>query len=185
MGAPPPLESERLALTAIGPEDALRITALCNNWNVSRWLARAPYPYLLEDAEAFCRLVADTAPAGRDAVWAIRLKGEKGLIGVISVTGLKSDEPELGYWLGEPYWGHRLMSEAAGAVVADFFARGRHATLHSGAFTGNEASLRIQYRLGFQDTATGVRWCLARSADVEHIFTRLTRTAWQARAATA
>jgi len=174
-----PLGSERLALTGLGPDDAPRIAALCNNWNVARWLARVPYPYLIADAERFCRLVADSVAAGRDLVWAIRQREDSALIGIVSVTGLQSAEPELGYWLGELYWGRGLMGEAAACATGAFFRQAAHARLFSGAFVGNNASLRIQQRLGFHETSRGRRYCLARDADIEHIFTALDRSAWR------
>lgn len=179
MSGAQPLATERLALTPIGLEDAPRIAALCNNWNVARWLARVPYPYLLADADAFCRLVRESSAGGRDLVWAIRPKTDPGLVGIVSVTGLQGAEPELGYWLGEPYWGARLMSEAAAAATNAFFSTCAHSRLYSGAFIGNEASLRIQMGLGFRETGRGLRYCLARNADIEHIFTQLERAAWR------
>jgi RimJ/RimL family protein N-acetyltransferase len=179
----PLLQTERLLLSDILPDDAVRIAVLCNNWRLARWLSRVPYPYELEDAQSFCALVAQTTKSGADLVWGIRLQGEKPLLGVISVTGLHGAEPELGYWLGEPFWGNGFMSEAAAAAVDAFFQGCAHRELLSGAFTGNEASLRIQARLGFRTTGGGQRYCLARGEDVEHVFTRLRREEWSAQQA--
>lgn len=177
-----PLLTERLWLNAIRRDDAARLTLLCNNWNVARWLARVPFPYRLEDGVAFCNLIEETAPAGQDMVWAIRRHNETNLLGLISITNLHTDAPELGYWLGQPFWGLRLMSEAAAAIVAVFFAQTAHPRLHSGAFVGNEASLRIQFALGFTQTRMGERWCVALGEDVPHHFTILERSVWQSRA---
>lgn len=60
-------------------------------------------------------------------------------------TGLR----ELGYWLGRPFWGQGLMTEAANALVADFF---KHAgqELWSGYFPANAASRNVLAKLGFQ-----------------------------------
>lgn len=180
MTGPAPLLTERLRLNAIRRDDAARLAVLCNNWNVARWLARVPFPYLLEDGIAFCNLIEETAPAGQDLVWAIRRREETNLMGLISVTNLHGEEPELGYWLGQPFWGQRLMSEAAKAVVQVFFARTAHPRLYSGAFVGNEASLRIQAALGFTETGLGRRWCMARGEDIAHHFLVLERTVWEA-----
>ncbi len=181
MSGPAPLLTERLWLNAIRRDDAARLALLCNNWNVARWLARVPFPYGLEDGIAFCNLIEETAPAGQDMVWAIRRRGETNLLGLISVTNLHGQEPELGYWLGQPFWGQRLMSEAAQAVVEAFFARTAHPHLYSGAFEGNDASLRIQAALGFTETGLGRRWCMARGEDLSHHFTVLERKDWLSR----
>lgn len=183
MPGPEPLLTERLSLNSIRREDAPRITLLCNNLDVARWLARVPFPYQLEDGVAFCNLIEETAHTGQDLIWAIRRRDEANLLGIISVTNLHSQEPELGYWLGQPYWGQRLMSEAAQAAVSAFFSRTAHPRLHSGAFEGNEASMRIQYALGFVNVGRGMRWCLARGDDAAHDFMVLERGDWLHRAA--
>ncbi|MBV8451573.1 MAG: GNAT family N-acetyltransferase [Deltaproteobacteria bacterium] len=37
--------------------------------------------------------------------------------GLAGSTGDESDEPALGYWLGQPYWGNGYSREAAAAVI--------------------------------------------------------------------
>lgn len=177
----PALVTARLTLNAVKAGDAPRFAALANNWNVARWLARLPYPYTLDHARAFCEIVARTAKTGQDFIWAIRELSDGGPLGVISVGGLSEEKPELGYWLGEPYWGRGLMSEAARAVVDAFFTRTAHGALYSGAFVGNEASWRIQLKLGFRETGRHRRWCLARGADLDHLDSALTRADWTSR----
>jgi RimJ/RimL family protein N-acetyltransferase len=52
--------------------------------------------------------------------FAIALKKTDRLIGGIGLdgsTGDGSEEPALGYWLGQPYWGDGYAREAAAAVI--------------------------------------------------------------------
>ena len=51
----------------------------------------------------------------------------------------------------------------------------------SGVFAFNAASLAVQKKLGFIETGRSRLHCLARAADLEHIDTELTRSAWTAR----
>ena len=61
-----------------------------------------------------------------------------------------SDEAELGYWLGVPYWGRGLMPEAARALLRHGFADLNLARIWCGYYEGNEKSRRVQEKLGFR-----------------------------------
>lgn len=58
-------------------------------------------------------------------------------------------EAELGYWLGEKYWGSGLMTEAAQAVIAHGFRDLNLSRIWCGFYRGNERSAATQKRLGF------------------------------------
>jgi len=64
-------------------------------------------------------------------------------------VGRAGPEPDFGYWLGRPYWGKGLMSEAARAVLAWHFAAFPQAQVMSGALNENPASLNVLRKLGF------------------------------------
>ncbi len=56
---------------------------------------------------------------------------------------------ELGYALGQEYWGQGLMTEALRLVVKDLFAQGITA-LWAGVFPDNRRSIAVLARLGFE-----------------------------------
>ena len=58
-------------------------------------------------------------------------------------------EGELGYWLGHPYWGRGLMTEAAKALIKAAFESLDYTTLWCGYYDGNERSHRVQDKCGF------------------------------------
>jgi RimJ/RimL family protein N-acetyltransferase len=166
------LKTDRLILRKPCNGDAGRIVELINNWNVASWLAKAPYPYSLSDAEDFLARVETHETTVCDAVYAIT--SDQMLIGVISVSP-QSLGPNLGYWLGEPYWSQGLVTEAAGAVIAEFFRQPDNSALVSGIFRGNDASLAIQRKFGFEVTEEKLVKCVARGEMAEHVCTILTR----------
>ena len=86
-------------------------------------------------------------------------------VGIINVTPLQS-VPNLGYWLGEPYWGQGLMTEAVGAMAHAFFGQAENQLLTSGIFRGNEASLAVQKKFGFETTGESSMECAARGCQV-------------------
>jgi len=164
------LEGERVELRPLKARDAQRLAELTAPYEVSSMLARMPHPYTLAEAEAF--LARELSGAGADANYAI--DAGAGLIGIVSFTGLAST-PELGYWLGRPYWGRGLMTEAARMALAWFFAATAHPAVIAGAFADNPASLCVQRKLGFTVTGLSKVRSEARNRLVDHYDTRLLR----------
>jgi RimJ/RimL family protein N-acetyltransferase len=170
------LATPRLLLRPPTPADAPAVVRYLSTFAVAGNLVRVPYPYSLADAERWLHSLRADPPPGETG-FGIELQGA----GYVGQVGLHptAGGPELGYWLGEPFWHRGLMTEAAGAVVDWFFSVGKATTLRSGAFAFNRASLAVQRKLGFVQTGTGVRHCLARGEDLRHIDTMLSRSRWQ------
>ncbi len=62
----------------------------------------------------------------------------------------ESDEAELGYWLGVPWWGRGIMPEAARALLRHAFEDLGLARVWCCYFDGNDKSRRVQEKLGFR-----------------------------------
>lgn len=177
------LTTARLRLRPIRRADAPRVHALCGNWNVVRMLSRVPYPNPTEVVEAWTGAQAAAWRSGAAYNFAIELAGEPDgapgseLIGVVGVSrcegGGPGDDYEIGYWLGEPWWGRGLMTEAVGRVVE--FARRELGLdrLRSDYFADNPASGRIQEKCGFRVTGRGRLNSRSRGCEVEAVFTEL------------
>ncbi len=61
----------------------------------------------------------------------------------------RTDECELGFWLGKPFWGQGLIPEAARALLGYAFEELHVQTVRCGYYDGNQKSLRVQQKLGF------------------------------------
>ena len=61
----------------------------------------------------------------------------------------KENEPELGYWIGVPYWGQGLIPEAARVLLRHAFLDCNYKQVWCGYYDGNERSRRVQEKLGF------------------------------------
>jgi RimJ/RimL family protein N-acetyltransferase len=180
MSPDPILHTSRFVLRPARNEDAdaQAIARYLNDFGVAGNLARVPFPYHLSDARAWLRTRRPEMPP-EATNFAIDLPGE-GLVGQVGFhQGPKG--PIIGYWLGRPFWGQGIMTEAVIASLDWFFEATPAETLCSGVFHFNAASLAIQYRLGFTQTGCSRLLCLARDAEVEHIDTKLTRSVWKAR----
>lgn len=171
----PEIETARLVLRRPRLRDAPRIASLLNDYEVTKNLARVPYPYTMQMAfDWLVRQKREWSPAS--ITFAIYEKRE-GLIGFCG-THREDQIPEIGYWLGRPYWGKGYMSEAVRAVIEWYFASSNLDTLVSGVFHFNAASLAIQKKFGFTQTRIGKRICLAQKAEIDHIETELSRDAF-------
>ena len=172
------LSTPRLLLRQPCLSDAARLTRLLNNFHVSGNLSRVPYPYTEADALSWLRSWRPDRPAGETG-FTIDLPGE----GLIGHCGFHADQQGtvIGYWLGEPFWNRGFMTEAAAAIIDWYFATTGADDLPSGVFAFNKASLCVQKKLGFTETGTSTRHCLARKQDLRHIDTTLTRADWAQR----
>ncbi|KQB98002.1 hypothetical protein AL073_03595 [Loktanella sp. 1ANDIMAR09] len=163
----PTLRSARLVLRDLRPDDLDAVTLLANDFEVSKWLVPVPFPYARADADDFLRM---------------DITGELGLLWVILrddvLIGVVSTGKELGYWLGQPFWGQGYMTEAAQAAVDHSFAASDMDKMHSSHFTENHGSRRVLEKLGFQDVGGHVHFSNARQADVPGRSMLLTRDRW-------
>jgi RimJ/RimL family protein N-acetyltransferase len=157
------IESLRLVLRPPLPADAPAVAALANNYAVARMVSRLPYPYHREDAEAFFATLPQAHAADTDHVFVLTLNGAPiGMIGLHRRDGLF----ELGYWLGEPFWGQGFATEAGLALLAWAEARGERA-FAARHYVENAASGHVLAKLGFRYTGQETReFCLARGDDV-------------------
>lgn len=176
------IETERLRLRAPQISDAARVTELIGDWDVAKMLARVPYPYALKDAHEWLEMLPQRMHSGAAFNRAIEMKASPGLIGVIGIHDILQIEGakigEIGYWLAKPYWGKGIMTEAGRALVRHAFEELDFAGLKSGHLKENFRSGTVLAKLGFRYAGEGLRYCLARKADVPHVDVVLTRAQW-------
>lgn len=153
----PLLRTQRLVMRPLALSDAARIQHLAGDERVTRFTSQMPYPYPDGAAIEFLAKSADQVERDEVAPFAITLSDEPdALIGVISLETCDDGGIEIGYWIGVPYWGQGLMSEAVPAVAA-YAQRWRPGVpVIAKTFPENVASQRILEKAGFVRTGTGV-----------------------------
>jgi len=167
------LETERLTLRAPRLGDAKAIAQLANDRRIAENTTRIPHPYRLADAEAF---IAQVNRGGDELAFLITLDDEP--IGACGLAQLDGPAPDLGYWIGAPYWGNGYATEAARAVIDHAFTALGHEAVQAGARVTNPASRRVLEKCGFQWTGVGLYRirALASSAPIDRF--RLDRGIW-------
>lgn len=151
----------RLLLRPGWKEDAPALAQAIGDFAVASRLARAPWPYGIEDAEAF--LSSERGPLPNFLIFA-RTHGAPRLVGGIGLEQADAGV-ELGYWIARPYWGLGFATEAGRAVV-DMADHGlRLPRLMAAHFADNQASASVLHKLGFEPTGQmGSRSCRARNS---------------------
>lgn len=101
------------------------------------------------------------------------------MIGKNSNLELPDHEAEIGYWIGEPFWGQGLVPEACCEMIRHAFEDLKLERLWCGYFDGNEKSKRVQEKCGFvyHHTNKDVAWKLTIDIRTEHITCLQNRTA--------
>jgi [ribosomal protein S5]-alanine N-acetyltransferase len=165
------ITSARLTLRPFTLADAARVCDLIGDFEVSKMVSRAPYPYRLEDAHNWLGTHAEMRAAGTDFPYAITTS-DNGVIGAIGLHAtqrlahLAADAFELGYWLGKAYWGHGYATEAGRALIAAYDIDVGKAIV-SGHFTENPQSGHVLEKLGFHYAGVpSTIYCLARQMEV-------------------
>jgi RimJ/RimL family protein N-acetyltransferase len=171
----PVLETKRLALRAARLEDAKAVAALANDRRIAENTARIPYPYKVTDAEKFI----SGANKNGEAAFLVTLR-DRTVIGACGIMFRHDDAPELGYWLGVPYWNQGYATEALHALIDYAFTDLAHDALQAGARVTNPASRRVLEKCGFQWTGVGLYRInsIKSSAPIDRF--RLERGIWSA-----
>lgn len=153
--------TQRLLLRPGWKEDASALAAAIGDFSVVGKLARAPWPYRIEDAETF--LSADDGSLPNFLIFA-RTHAAPRLVGGIGLEQ-RGSGVELGYWIARAYWGLGFATEAGRAVVELADKGLRLPRLIASHFVDNPASARVLRKLGFVPSgACSTRTCRARES---------------------
>jgi [ribosomal protein S5]-alanine N-acetyltransferase len=129
--------------------DKISLIRHANNRKISRNLRdRFPYPYTGADADAFLALAI--IPQSRDFMYAIDVRGEAvGGIGVHPRKDVERHSAEIGYWLGEDFWGRGIASAAVRKLSQHALREPDLYRIFATVFASNPASARVLEKAGF------------------------------------
>jgi ribosomal-protein-alanine N-acetyltransferase len=128
--------------------DAASLAFHANNIAIWRNLRdRFPHPYREEDARAYISRAREQTP---ETSFAIAVDGAAvGGIGLMVGSDVERLSAELGYWLGEPYWGRGIVTQCVRAVSAHALGELSLRRVFALPFAGNGASCRVLEKAGF------------------------------------
>jgi RimJ/RimL family protein N-acetyltransferase len=141
--------------------DVASLVKYANNPNVARQLRdRFPHPYTAADARNFIQSVAQGRPT---MAFAITVAGEAvGGTGFSPGADVERFSAEVGYWLGEPFWGRGITVEAVRLLSEYAFGTCGMLRLFALPFADNAQSIRVLEKAGY------TREAILRASSVKH-----------------
>ena len=139
----------RCAIREWEPGDAGALARNANSRKVWLMLRDAfPHPYTLADAQRWIQCATSTRPPTHFAI--VVEDQAAGGIGLTIGQDVYRRSAELGYWLGEPFCGRGIMTEAVKAFTEYAFAHFPLSRIAARVFEGNVGSQRVLEKAGFQ-----------------------------------
>ncbi len=106
------------------------------------------HPYSQKNAEDFIRRQANS---DTEKVFAIDCNGQIcGLIGLILQKDVYRQSAEIGFWIGEPFWGQGISTKAVGLLLRYVTDELTMVRLYAGVFEYNVSSMRVLEKNGFE-----------------------------------
>jgi [ribosomal protein S5]-alanine N-acetyltransferase len=106
-----------------------------------------PYPYTMDDAVNFIEMASISVPSN---ILAIEVDGKAvGGIGIHIQPDIYQKNAEMGYWLGEPFWGRGIITNAITQMVDYGFKHWPINRIFARPFGTNLASQRVLEKAGF------------------------------------
>lgn len=164
-------QTARLLLRPLALADTAQIQEIFPHWEVVRYLRNTvPWPYPPGGARYYIEEVALPAVArGQEWHWTLRLKTDPGsIIGCIGLTNAEGHNR--GFWLGLPWHGQGLMSEAAAWTCDFWFETLGFSLLRVPKAAANLASRRISLKHGMRLVSTG---------EQDYVSGRLSSELWE------
>jgi RimJ/RimL family protein N-acetyltransferase len=158
----PEILTRRLILRAFRVDDAPRVRELAGEREIAATTTHIPHPYEEGLAEAWIGSQAERRSSGQAVVFAVQLRGDLDAPAdealrageLVGAVGLELDQEnrqaEMGYWIGKPYWGRGLATEAAQAVLRFGFEELSLNRVHAGHFEHNTSSRRVLEKIGMK-----------------------------------
>ena len=131
-------------------EDKSDLAKALNNKNILNNLRDGvPYPYTENDAEDFISAMLSADP-DKTFAFAITLEDKAiGSIGIFRQENIHYRTAELGYYIGEEYWGRGYMTEAVKQACGFVFENTDIIRIYAEPFAYNTGSCRVLEKAGF------------------------------------
>lgn len=152
------LVTTRLVLRTFSVDDSSEVSRLVGNPNVSQETLNIPHPYYEEMAVEWIGKQQEGWQSESQIAYAITLAKSKYLVGAIGLMKTDAKEAELGYWIGEEYWGNGYCTEACEKLIQTIFDKNLFNKITARHLLTNPASGNVMRKIGmtFVEQADGI-----------------------------
>ncbi len=143
------LNEGKIELRNLRKSDKSGLAKLANNKNVWDNLRDLmPHPYTENDAGNF---IDSTLMEDPKATFGIEFEGKLcGVIGLVPQKDIYRKSAEIGYWIGEAYWGKGIATKAVGLMTTYGLEELNFLRIQTGVFGHNAASMRVLEKNGYE-----------------------------------
>lgn len=183
---PRPVETERLVLRLPTSDDGEQIFALAHGSPGHPVTSQLLWdgPDSVADCKAWCEqhAASDFYDVGHH--WAITAREDANAHLMIGIIALRPQgqpgRSDLGYWLGEKYWGYGVMTDAVMGVVDHAFENLNMQRIEASVFVSNPASSAVLDKVGFRNEGTRRGSAYKHGQWVDEILWAIRRSDWDA-----
>jgi ribosomal-protein-alanine N-acetyltransferase len=145
----PTLETERLILRKMTPDDAEAVFAYASDPEVSRYTLWETHRSI-EDSRAFLELTLGKYEGGEEPDWGVVYKGDHRFVGACGLVNWEIEHArvEVGFVLSREYWGRGLMPEVVRALIRFGFDTMNVNRIEARCIVENTASARVMEKVG-------------------------------------
>ena len=146
------METKIIRIREFVLSDTSQLAVIANNKNIWDNLRDYfPHPYTQNDAKLFIELSKKQKPTQN---FAVEFNGQLcGVVGLVPQKDVYKKTAEIGYWIGEGFWGKGIASEAVRLLTAYGFKVLGFVRIFSGVFEYNVASMKVLEKSGFKKEA--------------------------------
>lgn len=179
----PTLLTPRLCLRPFRPMDGPEVRRQAGDFEVARHVGAAvPHPYPEGAAETWIATHADRFSQGLEVALAITRLSDHQLMGSMGLYVAKEESTaELGYWVGQEFWGEGYATEAGAALIAYGFETLGLFRIFARAHTDNPGSCRVLLKLGMRPEGVMRGHSVRLGVRHDMAFFGLLATEWQER----
>jgi len=144
------IKSKKFILRPFKRGDEASLLKNINNRKIAKNTLAILYPYKPKYARFWIKhnLKLNREKNKEKINFAIDVNGE--VIGGIGFKNIKGHRAEIGYWLGEKYWGQGITTSALKKITEYGFNKLKLRRLEIGIFPFNKASMRVAEKAGYQ-----------------------------------
>ncbi len=144
------IRSPKFILRPFKEGDEYSLIKNINNKKIAKNTFSIPYPYKRKDARFWINhnLQLYRKKKRTEVNFAIDIDGK--VIGSIGLEKIDGHKAEIGYWLGEKYWGQGIMNSAVKLIMEYAFRKLRLRRVYANVFPSNKASARVLKKAGYK-----------------------------------
>lgn len=147
----PVLETERLILRELRPDDAEAVMVIRGDYQVTKYNTGEAYEFLWQAQDLIAGIAVEYAQK-REIRWGMTLKPRDTVIGLCGFNywSRRDHRASIGYDLAHAYWGQGIMPEALRAILHFGFQQMGLNRIEADTSLYNTNSQQVLRKLGFQ-----------------------------------